>query len=65
MVSRARSKAVGAQVGVGEVVDSNLSVNSQTAFGFYDTREEHSAPFTRPIWTGLPYYIQILDSIAP
>ena len=65
MVSRSRTKAVGAQTGVGGVVNSNLSVNLQTTFGFYDTREEHSAEFTRPIQTVLPYYIQILDSIAP
>lgn len=65
MVSRSRTKAVGTLTGVGGVVDFSRSANLQTAFGFHDTREEHSAQFTRPIQTVLSYYITLLGSIAP
>jgi pimeloyl-ACP methyl ester carboxylesterase len=65
MVSRARTFAIGAQGPVsGQTTQGVItkSVNLQTQFGFYDTRPEHSAEFTRPIQTVRPYYLQLLRS---
>lgn len=63
MIARSRTKAVGALAGVGGVIDS--SVDLQTQLGFYETKDEHSAQWTRPIQTSRPYYIQVLISLNP
>jgi len=63
MVARSRSKAVGAQDGLGGAIGS--SVDLLTSFGFGKTREEHSAQILRPIQTSLDYYLQILLEINP
>jgi hypothetical protein len=60
MVARSRSKAVGAQDGLHGAIKG--SVDLKALFGFGKTREEHSAQFTRPIQTVLPYYQQLLTS---
>jgi len=62
MVSRSRTKAVGAQSGVCGVVST--AVDLQADFGFGRTREEHSAQFARPIQTVKGYYDTVLDIIS-
>jgi hypothetical protein len=62
MVARSRTKAVGALAGVGGVINTNDSVDLHGSFDFVDTREEHSAQFTRPIQTARPYYKAVLQS---
>jgi hypothetical protein len=62
-VARSRTKAVGAQSGLGGVINS--SVDLQTQFGFGSAFAEHSAEWTRPIQTSRPYYLQVLESIKP
>jgi predicted esterase len=61
MVARSRSRAVGAQGGLGGVIDS--SVNLSTSFGFGATREDHSGQFARPIQTVLGYYLALRQNI--
>ena len=60
MVARSRTHAVGAQGGVGGVISSSVDLFSIFQFG--NTREEHSAQFSRPIQTSLSYYRQMLRS---
>lgn len=60
MVARSRSKAVGAQGGLHGVIGGAVDLVSN--FGFGTTRDDHSAQFTRPIQTVLPYYRQMLTS---
>jgi len=62
LISRSRTLSIGAQSAQG-VIDSAVDLHVQ--FGFFDATSEHSAQWTRSIQTVLPYYIQILDSIAP
>ena len=63
MVARSRTMAVGAQGGLGGIVSDSFDL--KTELGFTNTRPEHSAQFTRPIQTVLPYYVQITNAIAP
>ncbi len=65
MVARSRSKAIGAQAGVGGVINTSGSVDLVGAFGFGQTRDEHSAEFKRNIQTALGYYQVILNQIQP
>ncbi len=60
MVARSRSHAIGAQNGANGVISSSIDLIAN--FGFDKTRPEHSAQFTRPIQTCLPYYRQVLTS---
>jgi predicted esterase len=60
LVARSRSKAVGAQGGLHVAIDS--SVDLFGSYGFWNTRDEHSAQFARPIQACLPYYRQMLTS---
>jgi hypothetical protein len=62
MISRSRTQPVGRQ-NTGGVINSTIDLNAQ--FGFSDTTAEHSAEWTRPIQTCLPYYAQILNTIKP
>jgi len=62
MISRSRTLPVGRQ-STGGVIDSTIDLNEQ--FGFFDTTAEHSAEWTRPIQTSLPYYQQVLLQIKP
>ena len=62
MISRSRTQPVGRQ-NTGGVINSTIDLNAQ--FGFSDTTAEHSAEWTRPIQTCLPYYVQILNTIRP
>jgi hypothetical protein len=62
MVARSRTSAVGAQGGLGGVLNSSASVDLLGTFGFGKTREEHSAEFSRPIQTVWGYYDQVLRS---
>ena len=65
MVSRARTLSIGQSgptSGHG-VIQSGVNLNAQ--FGFNSDISEHSAQWTRPIQTSLPYYLQILNSITP
>jgi hypothetical protein len=66
MVSRSRTLSIG-QSGPASphgVIQSAVDLNAQ--FGFNgSTVDEHSAQWTRPIQTCLPYYNQILVSIKP
>lgn len=68
MVSRSRTWSIGVQQPAqGQtkqgVISSTVELNAQ--FGFAHTIDEHSAQWTRPIQTSLPYYIQVLNSIKP
>jgi len=54
MVARSRTAAVGAKSGLSGAIDS--SVDLMTSFNFGDTRDEHSAQFTRRVQTVLGYY---------
>lgn len=65
MVARARTLAIGAQgPASGQTTQGVIgeTVDLKTQFGFFDTRPEHSAQFTRPIQTVRPYYQQLLRS---
>jgi hypothetical protein len=66
MVSRSRTSPIG-QSGPESahgVIQSAVDLNAK--FGFNGTTtDEHSAQWTRPIQTSRPYYLQILNSIAP
>jgi hypothetical protein len=62
MISRSRTAPVGRQ-NTGGVITSTVDLNAQ--FGFYDSTAEHSAEWTRPIQTCLPYYVQVLNTIKP
>jgi hypothetical protein len=66
MVSRSRTLSIG-QSGPASphgVIQSAVDLNAR--FGFNgSTADEHSAQWTRPIQTCLPYYQQITNSIAP
>jgi len=63
LVARSRSKAVGAQGGLGGVIGSSVDLGS-SAFGFGRTRTEHSAQFDRPIQTVWGYYDEVLLSFG-
>lgn len=64
MVARSRTKAIGAlgpatgQTTQG-IIGSALNLNA--AFGFFDTRDEHSAEFKRNIQNCWRYYDQLLE----
>lgn len=62
MISRSRTQAVGRQ-DTGGVINSEIDLHAQ--FGFTTGTPEHSAEWTRPIQTCLPYYAQILNTIKP
>jgi hypothetical protein len=62
MISRSRTQAVGRQDTSG-VINSTIDLHAQ--FGFTTGTPEHSAEWTRPIQTSLPYYNQILTQIRP
>jgi hypothetical protein len=66
MVARSRTDPIGRSgpaSGHGVIVSA---VNLNAQFGFNgDTTDEHSAQWTRPIQTSLPYYLQVLQSIKP
>jgi predicted esterase len=62
MVARSRTRAIGAQSGVGGVINTGGSVDLVGAFGFGQTREEHSAQFQRNIQTVWGYYDDVLIS---
>lgn len=59
MAARSRTKAVGAQGGLGGVIDGQVDLF--TSFNFGETRPEHSAQFARPIQTVKGYFDQIFD----
>jgi hypothetical protein len=48
-VARSRSKAVGAQIGVANVVDSTAQVDLAAQVGFAERDFDHSGQFNRPI----------------
>jgi hypothetical protein len=62
MISRSRTQAVGRQDTAG-IINSEIDLHTQ--FGFTTGTAEHSAEWTRPIQTCLPYYAQILNTIKP
>jgi hypothetical protein len=62
-VSRSRTDAVGSTAGLGGAIQNSIDLHAQ--FGFSDLLDEHSAQWTRPIQTSLPYYQQILIQIQP
>jgi hypothetical protein len=65
MVARSRSLAaglVGPESPTG-VIKSDVDLNAK--FNFGTAISEHSAQWTRPIQTSLPYYVQVLKSISP
>jgi hypothetical protein len=62
-ISRSRTDAVGATAGLSGAIQS--SVDLLTQFGFGNALAEHSAQWTRPIQTVLPYYQQVLLQIQP
>ncbi len=68
MIARSRTQPIG-RLGptVGQISQGIIgaTVNLNTQFGFFDSVDEHSAQWTRPIQTSRPYYIQVLDSITP
>jgi hypothetical protein len=61
MVSRSRSKAAGAQPGLGGPIIGSIDLLG--SFGFDKTRDEHSAQLTRPIQTAWEYYDRVLLSL--
>jgi hypothetical protein len=62
-VSRSRTFSIGQQGAEGAI---NATVDLHAQFGFNgDSTDEHSAQWTRPIQTSLPYYAQILTSLNP
>jgi hypothetical protein len=65
MVARSRTHALGAQAGTEGVINSDASVDLVGAFGFGNTRDDHSAEFKWPIQTSLGYYQDILNIIQP
>jgi hypothetical protein len=64
MVARSRTRAIGAEDAAAGVINTNASVDLRISFGFGNTRDEHSAQFTRPIQSVLGYYQTILNRIA-
>jgi hypothetical protein len=62
MISRSLTGPVGRETTAG-VVNSTINLSSQ--FGFTTGTPEHSAEWTRPIQTSLPYYVQLLNTIEP
>jgi hypothetical protein len=62
MISRSRTQPVGRQDTSG-VINQTIDLHAQ--FGFTTGTSEHSAEWTRPIQTCLPYYVQILNTIKP
>ena len=62
MVARSRTHAVGAQVSVGGVMNTNATVDLFNSFKFSNTRDDHSAQFTWPIQRVWGYYDQVLRS---
>jgi Alpha/beta hydrolase of unknown function (DUF900) len=58
MVARSRSRAVGAQPGLGGPIGN--SVDLKVSFGFDVSRDEHSAQITRPIQTVWEYYNRVM-----
>ncbi len=63
LVARSRSRAVGAQGGLGGVI--NGEVNLQDSFDFGKTRSEHSAQFNRPIQTSKGYWDEVVRTFSP
>jgi hypothetical protein len=64
MVARSRTRAIGAEDHASGVINTSASVDLRVTFGFGNTRDEHSAQFTRPIQSVLGYYQTILNRIA-
>lgn len=68
MVSRARTLAIGAQGPVtGQITQGVIgtSFDLHAQFGFFDSRDEHSAEFTRPMQTCYRYYQELMSLIQP
>jgi hypothetical protein len=66
-VARARTKAVGAQAGVGGVMNSSMEVDLRSQFGFSREWVDHSGQFQQnlqypSIW---PFYFQLRTSLFP
>jgi len=57
--SRPRSKAVGAQPGVGGVILTSQEVNLTAQFNFQSDKTEHSAQFNYTIQRAWPFYRQL------
>ncbi|PWU15466.1 MAG: hypothetical protein C5B50_15310, partial [Verrucomicrobia bacterium] len=62
MVARSRSRAAGAQPGLGGPISG--SVDLRASFGFDISRDEHSAQITRPIQTVWKYYNRVLVELG-
>jgi hypothetical protein len=58
-VARPRTKAAGAQVGVGGVV-TGLEVDLNDEFDFRDTIPDHSGQFTRNVHVVHEFYLTLL-----
>ena len=64
-VARPRTKAVGAQSGVGGAFSAADEVNLRTRFGFTGELRDHSGQFQRNIQEPMiwPFYSQLLESL--
>jgi hypothetical protein len=65
MVARSRSLALGLSGPESPSGVIQLAVDLHAEFNFSTAISEHSAQWTRPIQTSLPYYVQVLKSISP
>jgi hypothetical protein len=61
MVSRSRSKAVGAMSATGGTVFESINIGKDTAYDFQDTRPDHSGQFARGIQVLDAYYKTLLE----
>jgi hypothetical protein len=64
MVARSRTHAVGAQGGMGGAIKSTASNNLFAKYTFGNTRDEHSAQFSRNIQRAWSYYDDVLLSFG-
>jgi pimeloyl-ACP methyl ester carboxylesterase len=62
LISRSRSKAIGAEPGAKGVVKAGVDLRVQLNYGI--TRSEHSAQFSRPIQITEGYYSRILQLLG-
>jgi pimeloyl-ACP methyl ester carboxylesterase len=63
--ARPRSRAVGAQPGVGGQVYAPAQVDLRANFGFDNKAEQHSAEFNWPVQTTAAFYYTLLHSLIP
>ena len=63
MVARSRTRAIGAEDNAAGVINANASVDLRVSLGFGNSRDDHSAQFTRPIQQVLGYYQTIVSKI--